>query len=50
MLQNLIKFNILEFCFTGRYAGGSVKEAIDNFFCKTLSQTNAICIGSQVQN
>ena len=53
MLQNLIKNSILDFCYTGLYAGWSVKEAIDHLFCKTLyreSNTNAICIGFQVYN
>ena len=43
MLQNLIKNSILDFCFTGLYAGWSVKEAIDNFFCKTLYRKSNKC-------
>ena len=43
MLRNLIKKSILDFCSTGLYAGWSVKEAIDNFFRKTLYRKSNKC-------
>ena len=52
MMQNLIKNSILGFCFTAHMQGGLWKKQLITSFVKqsTESETNAICIGFQVEH